>query len=284
MATRNGPGGGKKRTKRTPAQIRKAGEQVRNDEREKRARARADNSARAKKQASDPSSGFGKGGAKHDGSNAVTDGIRVCEATTVLGKACRGRPFAEGEDVQGVEVSGRWCRAHDPDIPDTARIAGRQPGAGRPPRVGSPLALLRDAIETDPLLVLRPYLRAAGLDIEVHREPGGKIRLQLIEGSEAVKIWASSKDGDIFVSTYDDLEGMMKAVERLLDRVYGKPKQGMEIAVDAKQAAPKPVPKTPERAAAVASILDSTGALGKHGGRRRSEPSEPASKPTKAKK
>jgi hypothetical protein len=49
---------------------------------------------------------------------------RTCRGITTRGKPCGANPLKPGTVIEGVTVSGRWCRQHDEDLPDSARIGG----------------------------------------------------------------------------------------------------------------------------------------------------------------
>lgn len=152
---------------------------------------------------------------------------RRCEATNAEGKPCGAQPLKPGTEIEGVKVSGRWCRQHDPDIPESGRIGGAQPGAGRPP-LPRPTDVARKLIEDHIEVTLTPHFRALGWDI-VRDEETDELTLREREGG-GVKLFGESKDGEISVSHHDDIGGMIAAAEKLLDRVYGRPKQTTELS------------------------------------------------------
>lgn len=130
---------------------------------------------------------------------------RRCKGTTVKGKPCGAVPLRKGTVIEGVTVTGKWCRQHDKDLPDKARIGGAQPGAGRPrkPRV---VDVMRERVEEEIEAVLAPYfdtLKNAVLHAKHH--------------------------GIVYPSDLPDLGARIEAAEKLLDRVYGKPVQVSEI-------------------------------------------------------
>lgn len=131
---------------------------------------------------------------------------RKCKGKTKAGKACRAVPLKKGTELEGVKVSGRWCRQHDEDLPDSARIGGAQPGAGRPrnPRV---VDVMRERVEAEIEAILKPYFDT------------------LKEATEVAKY-----EGVVYTSDVPDLRARVEAAEKLLDRVYGKPTQVAEIS------------------------------------------------------
>jgi hypothetical protein len=149
---------------------------------------------------------------------------------TRTGKPCGASPLKPETEVEGVKVSGDFCRGHDPDIPDNARFgshaqakaAGEQGGR---PRLPTPTDIARRLIEANELVLLRPYYLALGYDVKLG--PDGP-ELKSIPGG-GVKVHGESKEGHIVVSDHLDLGAMQEAAERLWNRVYGKPKQSTEI-------------------------------------------------------
>lgn len=151
---------------------------------------------------------------------------RSCQAITKQGKPCGAPPLRAGTEVGGIRVSGQWCRQHDQDLPDSARIGGRQPGAGRPrrPRVTE---VLRERIEEETEAILAPFFDATRAE-NPDGSPNHAIRL--------------------------------KAAEALLDRAYGRPRQTTEHSIEARTEIPE-IPDTPERNQEVLAILEDSGAL-----------------------
>lgn len=147
----------------------------------------------------------------------------TCKAKTKAGKRCQRWP------MQGSE----YCNTagHDPEALASvgfgshaqAREAGIQGGR---PRLKRPTEIAQQLIEDNIAVILRPHFRTLGFDVEITGE--GELRLTESEDGGA-KIYGESKDGVIRVSALDDLGAMIAAAERLLDRVYGKPKQSTEL-------------------------------------------------------
>lgn len=142
---------------------------------------------------------------------------RICKALTRKGKACQAPPL-KGKDL---------CSAHDPETPaltrfgslTQARAAGRLGGR---PRLPKPVDVARRLIEENVTVVLRPHFLTLGL--ELHAD-GSVTELE----SGAV-MYGESKDGEIVASSYEDLGAQIAAAEKLLDRVYGRPKVTTEIS------------------------------------------------------
>jgi hypothetical protein len=159
---------------------------------------------------------------------------RACHGTTQAGKQagkpCGANPLKPGTVIQGVTVTGDWCREHDVDLPTSARIRNtrtREQLGGRP-RNPRPSEIKRQLMERYELAVQRPYWRTLGYDVVIN-ESGECELVELPTGG--AKLFGESKDGCINVSDVEDLNAMIAAAEKLEDRVYGRPKQSSEVTV-----------------------------------------------------
>jgi hypothetical protein len=139
-----------------------------------------------------------------------------CTGTSKSGKPC-GAPPLKGTDR---------CSAHPLDpasprfgSPAQASAAGRLGGRPRLPR---PTEVAQRLIEENVTAILRPHFLALG--IELHQD-GTTTRL---EGGALM--YGESKDGVVVASRYEDLAAQMEAAEKLLNRVYGRPKQQTEVS------------------------------------------------------
>jgi hypothetical protein len=156
---------------------------------------------------------------------------RACKGTTRAHKPCGANPLKPGTVIEGVTVSGQWCRQHDLDLPDSARIGGATPGAGRKPKP-TPTEIARNLVEKYELALQRPYWLALGYDVRI-----GEDGPELVERADGgAKLFGESKDGEIRVSSHEDLGAMIAAAEKLWDRVYGKARQRNEVTVVTKDA------------------------------------------------
>jgi hypothetical protein len=154
---------------------------------------------------------------------------RTCQDTTKAGKPCGANPLKPGTVIEGVTVTGKWCRNHDHDLPTSAKLHAtrtREQMGGRP-RKPTPAEVERKLIETNIVALERPYWRTLGYDVLLGED--GPYLVEL-EGGGA-KLFGESKDGYINVSSHDDLGAMIAAAEKLRDRVYGRPKQSSEVTV-----------------------------------------------------
>jgi hypothetical protein len=141
---------------------------------------------------------------------------RACKGKTKAGKACRAAPLRDGD----------YCSAHDPISPDSTRFGSPEQAAaaarfaGRP-RTPRPTDLMREIVEDEVVAVLAPFFRAIGIDIEV--VDGELVKQPCTRPSRYV--WAGPDDPAVHM---EDLGAQIAAAEKLLDRVYGKPRQALE--------------------------------------------------------
>lgn len=127
----------------------------------------------------------------------MTSTPRKCAATTKKGTPCKVTP----------QTGGEFCLAHSPkEAQEAAGFGGAQENAGRPP-LPKVTDVLREKVEAEADLILKPYfdtLRDAVL--------------------------TASYEGEVIASDIEDLGAKVAVAEKLLDRVYGKPKQSQEIS------------------------------------------------------
>lgn len=154
---------------------------------------------------------------------------RTCKGTTIAGKPCGANPLKPGTIIEGITVTGRWCRQHDEDLPSSAKIHAtrtREQMGGRPPKPTA-TEIERRLVEEHAIAWQRPYWRTLGYDLKM-----GENGPELVEREEGgAKLFGESKDGHINVSPHDDLGAMITAAEKLRDRVFGRPKQSSEVTV-----------------------------------------------------
>lgn len=135
-------------------------------------------------------------------------GPRNCEARNRVGEPCGASPLKAGTMIDGIKVSGRWCRAHDPELPDSARIQGAQPGAGRPrkPRVHE---VIRQRLE----------------------EKIDEIFDGLWEATDAMRAVVVGNGPTARIVEVPDHPTRIMAYREILDRGLGRPKLSGEITV-----------------------------------------------------
>ena len=143
---------------------------------------------------------------------------RRCKGTTVKGKPCQAAAL-KGQD---------YCSAHDPVSPGfgTPEQAKSAALLGGRPKLVRPSEIAQRLIEDNALAIQRPYWRALGY--EVKQREDGDFYLEEIAGGGA-KIHATW-EGEVSVSTHDDLGAQAKAASELQDRAYGKARQISELS------------------------------------------------------
>lgn len=190
-------------------------------------------------------------------------GKRGCHGKTKKRTLCDANPLKAGTVIEGVTVSGKWCRAHDEDLPPSARFGSRAHARenglkGGRPKLPKPTEVARQLVEESVEHILAPHFRTLGLKLE--RGDDGRLHA-VVDPTGGAKIFGESKDGEINMTGYDDLGAHIAAAEKLLDRVYGKPKQSTELT-GAEGGAVEIVPVSRDKAKAVGGILAGVGAGG----------------------
>lgn len=146
---------------------------------------------------------------------------RTCKGTSKrTGKPCRVAPLKDRD----------YCRAHDAELPDSARFGSRAQAKeaaklGGRPRLPRPTEVARELVEENVLAILRPHFLTLGYDVEI--VDGGPVLTKRQDGG--AKLYGTSREGLVRVSDAEDLAAMIAAAEKLLDRVYGRPKQATEL-------------------------------------------------------
>lgn len=140
---------------------------------------------------------------------------RACAGTTKAGKPCR---------APALKATG-YCMVHGPEeVRESKGFGGPQEGAGRP-ALPKPTELARQLIEKNVIPVLRPHFAALG--VTLHDD--GTCTYDPTAGAKVLHKEAG-EGGTTYATTIDDLAAQIAAAERLLDRVYGKPKQATELS------------------------------------------------------
>jgi len=185
-------------------------------------------------------------------------GHRKCHGKNIYGEPCGAAPLRKGTEIEGIIVDGNWCLKHDPSVPDGAwnRFV-QEPGSNalrNKPKVRRPLELLGEAIVKAPGLLMQPYLEALGLAWNEETE-------ELVKVGDGAKIVGFSREGYARVSKHKDLEAQQRAAERMLDRVFGKPRQAVDVGAGGNGMVGIVIPQTAERARVVLDVLQESGAL-----------------------
>jgi hypothetical protein len=194
---------------------------------------------------------------------AKSKGKGGCHGQTKRGFLCNSNALRKGTVIEGVTVSGKFCRTHDATLPDSARFGSHAQAreaaktAGRPPKP-KPTEVMRQMVEEGVEQILAPYFRTLGLKLE--RGDDGRLH-PVLDATGGAKIFGESKEGDINMTDFDDLGAMIGAAEKLLDRVYGKPKQSTELT-GAEGGAVEIVPVSRDKAKSIGGIIAGVGAGG----------------------
>jgi hypothetical protein len=139
---------------------------------------------------------------------------RACKGTTKKGKPCGAPPMKDSD----------LCLSHDRKAKEERGFGGPQAGSGRP-RLPTPTEVARDLVEQNIAIILRPHFRTLGFDVETGKN--GVVLVPLAEGG--AKLYGESREGVINASPYEDLGAQIAAADKLLDRIYGRPKQATEL-------------------------------------------------------
>jgi hypothetical protein len=139
---------------------------------------------------------------------------RRCKSKTKAGRRCRAAP------LKGRET----CSAHDRMRPDEDRFGSplfsARAGASAKPHKPHPHDEMLRLAEEHARVILAPLFRTLGLELHddgtVSSCPGAVI--------------IAKHEGKVFPSEVPDLAAQMAAARDLLDRVYGRPRQALELA------------------------------------------------------
>ena len=138
----------------------------------------------------------------------------ACTATTRAGKPCKSPP------IKGTDR----CLSHSPaKARESVGFVARNGKAGRKP-LPRPTDVARELIEQHVLTVLAPHFRTLGYDITLQGDG-----LHLVERERGGAKVHATYEGSVYVSEHDDLGAMIAAAEKLLDRIYGKPRQDVNL-------------------------------------------------------
>lgn len=175
--------------------------------------------------------------------------IHYCQAETAKGLNC------EGYAVMGA----KHCSAHLTEEEREKLGVIREPG-GRPKTVASPIKLAKEVVEVATTKALKPYLDAIGVELVGFDEENRPV-VRYLGDDHGLMIHGESKDGDIVMTSYHDLTGRVQIMEKLFDRVYGRPKQTQVLEGGVQPIQIQPV-RTVERAHAMTEIMRRSGMVG----------------------
>lgn len=139
-----------------------------------------------------------------------------CRATTKKGKPCRAYALAGRET----------CLAHaDAETRESVGFVADNGKGGRKP-LPKPTDVARRLVEQHVEVTLAPHFATLGYRVE--RDEAGELSI-VADESLGARIYGESKDGDIRMTDHADLGAQITAAEKLLDRIYGRPKQATEV-------------------------------------------------------
>lgn len=138
-------------------------------------------------------------------------------------------------------------------------------------------AMARATMEVALEKLLSRYYKALGLEFAGFDETGAPVVYD--HGMDAgIRLHGESKEGYIEMSQHPDMLAQIQVIEKLWDRVYGKPRQTTVLEGGTKPIQVKPV-RSAERSQQVAALLQRTGAL-PHEGRTRRRPVDAPAQPS----
>lgn len=93
-----------------------------------------------------------------------------------------------------------------------------------------PTDVARQLIEENIAVVLRPHFLSLGYSIETR--PGERpVLTPIAGGGGGAMMYGESKDGEVVPSPFEDIAAQIDAAEKLLDRIYGRPKATVDAQV-----------------------------------------------------
>lgn len=145
---------------------------------------------------------------------------RECKEKRKDGKPCTAAPL-KGRDV---------CLAHaDADTRESAGFVADNGKGGRP-RVPTATEVMRELVEEHVAVILGPHFRVLGYDVEIAEQKDGSRKVGLVPLKDGgAKLFGESREGVVKMSSFEDLGAQLAAAEKILDRVFGRPKQATEL-------------------------------------------------------
>lgn len=117
----------------------------------------------------------------------------------------------------------------------------------------TPGEVAHEIMERAPAYFMEPYLKSLGLKLT---EDG-----ELEKVGTGLKLHGFSRGGQVIRSRYPDYVEQQRTVERLMDRVYGKSRQALDVMATNRNVSVV-IPMDPGRVQSVAAVLLGAGALG----------------------
>lgn len=151
---------------------------------------------------------------------------KTCESKIVKGKRAGEVCGKKTSTVEGCDTTKCWGH-QSKEVKDSKGFGGSQEGSGRP-KLKDPFDVAREAVRQHAELLIRPHFKALGFDIAiVQHKDGAELEITPIEGGGA-KVYGESRDGEIVPSKIEDLAAQITAAEKIIDRLWGRPKQAVE--------------------------------------------------------
>lgn len=185
--------------------------------------------------------------------NGTAARLKQCQGYTKKGDPC-SRPSMNG---------AKHCRIHLNDA-ELAKLNLRpsyelmKTRVNPTKKIPGPV-LMREVTEVAVEKLVHRYFLAVGLEFvgfDVDNNP-----IVIDKGvKKGICLHGESKDGYVEMSEYPDLVAQVQIMEKLLDRVYGKPKQTQVLEGGIKPVQVQPV-RSVERAQGMAAMLQRSGAL-----------------------
>lgn len=181
----------------------------------------------------------------------------AAKAKTCKSKIVKGKRAGEvcGKTVYGDTTK---CWGHQPKEAKALKgFGGAIEGSGRK-KIESPLELARELVRQHAHILIEPHFKALGYDIEIKldKETGDySLELKKRKGG-GLKLHGESKEGVIKVSKFEDVAAQIASAEKILDRLFGRPKQALEMGGGLKIEGVDTAPITnADRKATVESVL-----------------------------
>lgn len=180
--------------------------------------------------------------------------IKRCGGMNMKGKPCKLPVLIKSAWDGDEEITGLYCLWHEPTITRDQRESFKAFGSSKRAvyRKVTPGEIAHELIQKSPQYFLRPYLRALGLNLT---EDG-----ELEEIGTGLKLHGFSRGGQVMRSRYPDLVGQVNIAEKLMDRIYGKARQAVDLASTSTSVSVS-VTMDIDRVEKVAQVLAQTGLL-----------------------
>lgn len=138
------------------------------------------------------------------------------------GQVC-GKPTSTAEGCDPKKCWGHQSK----EVKRRKGFGGPQEGSG-PKKLADPFDVAREAVRQHAELLIKPHFKALGYDIEIlQHKDGPELKITPLEDGGA-KVYGESKDGEIVLSSVEDLAGQIVAAEKIIDRLWGRPKVAVE--------------------------------------------------------